>query len=761
MKGQVSIQYILLLSAVIVVSIVLFYAYTHVIGKAEIKPVKTLISYSFSNVNGGNSSFTTITNSNFTKNTVLPVEVRLFFPNNTIIDVNASYVIRTKLNMTDGKYYYIFNTTTFPVLTKNLTSVMAQLLFVRSNKNYTEPLANTSSKITLYNMNYYNKLPYYLFSLQAVPANSGTFSPNASGYYKAGTKLSILAVNTSKYGFLKWYGIGNGSYSGTSQLATVEVNSNITEYGYFAQEINVSFSSNYNGETFTLNGKSYSLPLVKKLLVGDFYTFSYSSSYSLNNYLYVLKNISVCNTTILKNTYTLYANYSKNNCKIKANYIKETPIYFNFSNPNSGYEITAKYENGTVFAQDISTNSSYYIPVNSQIFVSTSKENNGQNYLTFFSNFTGTGPNSVSTTSQSFSTTVVGPITEKENLKTYKIVAQLTFTNNGQEITNPNIFININTGSGINYNGNYANFYFAFENQTFVPSWIFMNKSGVLTIMLKLPIQMASGESVSVYLENISNYNTFASQKFEIGEFPSLSSQYGEYDNGREVMPVYYNFAGSSSSLPNGLSDAETSNPSSNINNFSIKTDNGIYLTDYCGNGYGCSSGIDIYTSSKYPSGYTLLTEIKNGGSNAYTFGASNSIAQYVPYGGLGSGTCSQDASHSGDFGNPSILGPGYYVWSQGGAPGGISYWTGSSYGSIIGDCYGTPEFVNFTWSGDYINASFSNQSSQYFKVQNTNIPNQQNIYYYVGIGDDPGKPTMEFSYFALANFGDISYSIN
>ena len=452
MKGQVSIQYILLLSAVIVVSIVLFYAYTHVIGKAEIKPVKTLISYSFSNVNGGNSSFTTITNSNFTKNTVLPVEVRLFFANNTIVDVNASYIIRTKLNITDGKYYYIFNTTTFPVLTKNLTSVMAQLLFIRSNKNYTEPLANTSSKITLYNMSYYNKLPYYLFSLQAVPAKSGTFSPNASGYYKAGTKLSILAVNTSKYGFLKWYGIGNGSYSGTSQLATVEVDSNITEYSYFEPRIPISFKSNYI-TNFSINSKTKTTPSIQNLTLYGQYTIQFPNSFynKTGQTYYQFNSLSFCGQKLSSNTYSFTMSESYKNCTFVANYTKE-------------YLLTLKGVNGTILT-NASCSSSCYQPSGEKIKIT---EQPNTNYG--FSNFVGTGQNSYTGTNQTANIIMSNPINETAYFVPVEIVyitanKQITFKYNGNTYqTNTSIAVPQNNDFSLyspNYNTNIPGYYYS------------------------------------------------------------------------------------------------------------------------------------------------------------------------------------------------------------------------------------------------------------------------------------------------------------
>ena len=755
LKSQATIQYILLLLALVFIVIILFYAYSSIIRKSTAKPSQLLMQYNLGNVYGGNFSFTAITNINLSQGKYYYVETRILFPNKTITDTNVSYAIVKKENVTNGKYYYIFNTTNFPVLTKNVTTANAKILFIKAVSNYTEPLSNTSEQITMYNMDYYNRLPYYLVSFNTQPAKAGAIIPNASGYYKEGTKISVIAENTTTYGFLKWYGLGTGSYIGTTQTATIVVGSNITEYAYFAPKIPINFEENYSGTTFTLSGTSYQLPSTHYLEIGNSYEFSYPASYYYKNYYYVFSNINVCGKEVNTNTYTMYVNESDKNCNVVANYIEKAPVDLNFSIANSGYEMTATYQNGTNFASDITENSSYYIPVGSTITISTSKIESPPNEIVSFTGFSGTGENSISTTSSSFSTTVQGPLTEEENLKIYKYISEIYITNNGGQITNPNVFLSLNllNYSKLSYNTGSTNIYFEFQNKTIVPAWIIDNSSHILQIVLKLPMTLSSGSQISVFIENATQ-NTFQNSAYQIGESPAISPQYAEYDNGNKVMPVYYNFAGSSSTVPSGLNVVKTSS------SFTATQNNGLFVTDSCSGSYGCGDGIDVYTSSPYSSTYTLLTQILNGGSNAYTFGASTSVSQHTPVGGLGSGSCSQDAQNPGDFGNPSILGPGYYIWSQGGAPGGISYWTGSSYGSLIGDCYGTPEFANFTWTGDYISGAFSNQSSQYFKVQNTNIANQQNLYYYLGLGDDPGTPTIEFSYLALANFGDISYTM-
>lgn len=64
------------------------------------------------------------------------------------------------------------------------------------------------------------------------PGTGGTVSP-PSGWYNSGSGVSISASTDNGYTFASWSGTGNGSYSGTSNNATVTMNGPISETANF------------------------------------------------------------------------------------------------------------------------------------------------------------------------------------------------------------------------------------------------------------------------------------------------------------------------------------------------------------------------------------------------------------------------------------------------------------------------------------------------------------------------------------------------
>ena len=77
----------------------------------------------------------------------------------------------------------------------------------------------------------YMKLQYYL-TMQVSPSGGGSVSPS-SGWYDAGSSVTISATPSSGWAFERWVGSGSGSYSGTSSSASITMNAPITETAYF------------------------------------------------------------------------------------------------------------------------------------------------------------------------------------------------------------------------------------------------------------------------------------------------------------------------------------------------------------------------------------------------------------------------------------------------------------------------------------------------------------------------------------------------
>jgi hypothetical protein len=76
----------------------------------------------------------------------------------------------------------------------------------------------------------YNK--QYLVTTSASPVIGGTVVPS-SGWFDAGSSVSITASSASGYLFSTWSGIGTGSYSGTLNPFTITINSPVNESAIF------------------------------------------------------------------------------------------------------------------------------------------------------------------------------------------------------------------------------------------------------------------------------------------------------------------------------------------------------------------------------------------------------------------------------------------------------------------------------------------------------------------------------------------------
>ncbi|MGC9209490.1 MAG: right-handed parallel beta-helix repeat-containing protein [Nitrososphaeria archaeon] len=81
---------------------------------------------------------------------------------------------------------------------------------------------------------------YYL-TMIVTPSGAGNVSPS-SGWYNAGTEVTISATPASGYEFLYWSGAGNGSYSGRNASAVLTLYSPITENATFVRLVQVTFT---------------------------------------------------------------------------------------------------------------------------------------------------------------------------------------------------------------------------------------------------------------------------------------------------------------------------------------------------------------------------------------------------------------------------------------------------------------------------------------------------------------------------------------
>jgi hypothetical protein len=104
-------------------------------------------------------------------------------------------------------------------------------------------VTTTSIQMTAPHTVNFNSVTQYLLSRTASPIYGGTISPNSTstvsgdtGWYDIGTHVGLTGVNSSGYVFRSWVGNGTGSFTGTSNPATIAMDSPISEMAMFSGE---------------------------------------------------------------------------------------------------------------------------------------------------------------------------------------------------------------------------------------------------------------------------------------------------------------------------------------------------------------------------------------------------------------------------------------------------------------------------------------------------------------------------------------------
>ncbi|RLI43808.1 hypothetical protein DRO64_05090, partial [Candidatus Bathyarchaeota archaeon] len=121
-------------------------------------------------------------------------------------------------------------------------------------------------------------------TLKVSPADGGSTTPSAGRHwYDEGSIVLISASPSAGYRFDRWVGEGSGSYTGTSESATITMNEPITETAYFIKTGTVTFSANGMGSDaaepiLTVDGVSYTysdLPVSFTWDAGTTHTFEW------------------------------------------------------------------------------------------------------------------------------------------------------------------------------------------------------------------------------------------------------------------------------------------------------------------------------------------------------------------------------------------------------------------------------------------------------------------------------------------------------
>lgn len=91
----------------------------------------------------------------------------------------------------------------------------------------------TVSASTTYDVRYKTQ---YQLTMQANPSGSGTVSPSVGTYwYDSGSLVTISATANSGYVFSSWSGSGSGSYTGTTNPASITMNGPVSETATLAK----------------------------------------------------------------------------------------------------------------------------------------------------------------------------------------------------------------------------------------------------------------------------------------------------------------------------------------------------------------------------------------------------------------------------------------------------------------------------------------------------------------------------------------------
>lgn len=94
------------------------------------------------------------------------------------------------------------------------------------------------------------------YQLTMTSAANGATAP-ASGWFDAGTVVSISATPDPGYGFNGWSGTGTGSYTGWNNPASVSMNAPVTETPSFSTNVTVIVNGTPAGPSFTVDGTTY------------------------------------------------------------------------------------------------------------------------------------------------------------------------------------------------------------------------------------------------------------------------------------------------------------------------------------------------------------------------------------------------------------------------------------------------------------------------------------------------------------------------
>jgi hypothetical protein len=115
------------------------------------------------------------------------------------------------------------------------------------------------------------------YYLTMVAGTGGTVTP-ASGWYNSAQSVQIQAYASGGYSFAGWVGSGPGSYSGAVNPAAAIMNGTVTETASFTGSPLMTIQTNPRGQSFTVDGTTYTTAQTFSWAAGSSHTIGTMSS---------------------------------------------------------------------------------------------------------------------------------------------------------------------------------------------------------------------------------------------------------------------------------------------------------------------------------------------------------------------------------------------------------------------------------------------------------------------------------------------------
>lgn len=467
MKAQLAISEIITIAIILIVVVLAVFAlYIYIGGLHFQSSISGILKSSPSAIEAGNESIiiNLLSKLNLTVGKTYNLSITVLFPNKTQILLYKPFVL-----VAENNYSYELQTDEFlgsNIINSNInSSAIFKLIYIKNNNTIIHPINTTTETINIFSASYLNSIPYYYLKMEQSPTNAGIINPS-SEYLKAGTPVQLFAKNSSEYGFIQWFGYGNGNYSGTLTTPIIILSGNVTELAEFGKFYNLNINTTQNGMNVNIGGKTYTTNVTARLIGGNEYTYNFPAEYNFSNgNKGYFESASLCNQQMPQNgDFIMSSAYA--NCTLQGIYKVLSPVTINIypSTYNVYTEITA-LNNNTVYAPEAYSKQVYMIPIGTKINMNTINSQAGT-----FESYLGTGQNSYTGTNQNVNITIQGPLTE--NVTVVPNIQIFIYSPTSMEVYFNGVEYTTNTSVLVPYN---KQFNIENINKKVIPGYVYEN----------------------------------------------------------------------------------------------------------------------------------------------------------------------------------------------------------------------------------------------------------------------------------------------